>query len=246
MHLTLDRLLLSLALLGPDPNTRFRRSLGDRRSRIVCFLPWRTRFVFARLAGLLPRRFLACYELPSAIVSPEPKLAAQAIRSVAEDAEALVRGTDAAPDRFTIVGLSMGSVPATLLANRLGCRLGSIASADRGDLMIWQSPAAREIKQRAQERGYTIGDYTLALAGLNPTQNLDRIADGSVFITGARDLYVPPRRRAALLKAARRSKTSALIKVFDTGHVETLRRGARSLPILIPEEPMQGAPVASP
>ena len=82
-----------------------------------------------------------------------------------------VEGTDA-----VIVGLSIGSYPATYLANRIGARLCYVASADRADLAVWESPATRIVRQRAQRKGYQLSHYSEALSGTHPAQNLRRVA----------------------------------------------------------------------
>jgi hypothetical protein len=97
------------------------------------------------------------------------------------------------------VGFSMGSVPASYLAGRYRRRLWSFASADRGDLMIWQSPASRPIRDEAQKRGFSLDDYTSALSGLNPVNSIARIDRRSRFALGSFDRYVPRARTVLIL-----------------------------------------------
>jgi hypothetical protein len=101
---------------------------------VIYFLPWHTPFLIARQAGFAPLDFLACYEMPEAIVSSEPQLCAQAMHALVSDAYALMRDRSVAGQDALIVGLSIGSYPATYLANRVGARLCSVASADRADM----------------------------------------------------------------------------------------------------------------
>ncbi|MGJ4998759.1 hypothetical protein ACQR0Z_30340 [Bradyrhizobium sp. HKCCYLS3077] len=44
----------------------------------------------------------------------------------------------------------------------------SFASADRGELMIWASPAARAVRQGTERRSYRCDDVAGALGRYNP------------------------------------------------------------------------------
>src|SRR5436189_4927118 len=166
-----DLLLLRRGIPADDRTLTFRRIDGDATSKVIYFLPWHTPFGFARQVGFVALEFLACYEMPSAIVSSEPKLCVQAMLGLVEDAERLLGDRGIADDAL-IVGLSIGSYPATHLANRMGAQLCSIASADRGDLAIWESPATRIIRRRAVHKGYQLSDYSDAFLGTHPAENL--------------------------------------------------------------------------
>ncbi|WP_234713402.1 MULTISPECIES: alpha/beta fold hydrolase [Rhodopseudomonas] len=177
----------------------FRRIVGNDANGAIYFLPWRTSFQTALDFGLVGlRRWRLCYELPAAVVAADPEACARANRSVIEDAADQIERRRPR----VLVGLSMGSVPATLLAGRYNTALWSFASADRGDLMIWQSPAARRVRRQAEALGVTLGDFTRALRGLNPIEWLDRIDPASRFSVGSFDRYVPRARRRALVKRA--------------------------------------------
>jgi len=95
-----------------------------------------------RLSGIAPLDFLACYEMPAAIVSSEPDLCLQAMLALVMVAERLLAERSIAGKDALVIGLNVGSYPATYLANRIGVRLCAVASADRADLAIWESPAA--------------------------------------------------------------------------------------------------------
>jgi pimeloyl-ACP methyl ester carboxylesterase len=118
--------------------------------------------------------------------------------------------------------LSVGTYPATFLANRTGARLCAVAPADRADLMVWQSPAARLIKRRAIQKGYRLSDYSRAMLGCHPAQNLAGIAAASMFVIGMRDPFVPPRRSAGLLQAIGRHASTARVVGLEAGHLKTL------------------------
>jgi hypothetical protein len=213
-----DLLLLRRGIPADDKTLTFRRIDGNPRSKVIYFLPWHTPFGFARHAGFAPLDFLACYEMPPGIVSSEPGLCVQAMLGLVADAERLLpAGHDA-----VIVGLSVGTYPATYLANRVGARLCSIASADRADLAIWESPATRLIKRRAVQKGYQLSDYSNALFGSHPAQNLAGIAANSLFVVGQRDPYVPARRKTGLLQAISAHVPSAEVIQLDAGHFKTL------------------------
>ena len=166
-----DLLLLRRSIPADDRKVAFRRIDGNPASSVIYFLPWCTPFAFARQAGFTPLDFLACYEKPTGIVSSEPELCVQAMLGLVSDAEQLLRDREIEARDAVIVGLSVGTYPATYLANRVGARLFSVASADRGDLAIWQSPATRIIKNRAVKKGLSLKHYSRALS---PRRKLDR------------------------------------------------------------------------
>src|SRR5438477_11754168 len=137
-----DLLLLRRGIPADDRALAFRRIDGNAASKVLYFLPWHTPFGIARQAGLAPLEFLACYEMPAAIVSSEPDLCLRAMLALVTDAERLLAERSIAGKDALIIGLSVGSYPATYLANRIGVRLCAVASADRADLAIWERPAA--------------------------------------------------------------------------------------------------------
>jgi pimeloyl-ACP methyl ester carboxylesterase len=217
-----DLILLRRGLPADDHNLTFRRIYGTPTSKVIYFLPWHTPFALARQAGFVPLEFLACYEMPEAIVSSEPELCLQALQALVTDAEQVFRQHRVEGNDALIVGLSVGTYPATYLANRIGARLCSVASADRADLAIWLSPATRIIKQRAQRKGYQLSHYSEALSGTHPAQNLADIASGSVFLIGQRDPFVPPSCAQGLLQAIAAHAPHAEIITPAVGHFRTL------------------------
>jgi pimeloyl-ACP methyl ester carboxylesterase len=223
----LDLLLLKRGLPPDDCTLTSRRIDGNPLSRVVYFLPWHTPFAVARQAGFTPLDFLACYEMPCAIVSSEPELCVKAMRLLAADAERLLAQRGIASEAAIIVGLSIGTYPALYLANRIGARVCAVAAADRADLMLWQSPAARVIKRRAVQRGIRLWQFSKAMFGCHPVQNLAGLAQGSVFVVGTRDPFIPPRRRTGLLRALAAHAPRALVATVDGGHVKTLMASAR-------------------
>jgi hypothetical protein len=192
----------------------------------IYFLPWNTPYWLAKRIGLIRGPFTACYETTSALVSSEPARSVLALKNIIADAEALLKSQNVAGPSVRIVGYSLGTFPAIYLANRLRARLFSIAPADRGDLMIWQSPATRKIRERAHAKGYSLKDYIEAMAGYNPVENLAGLAPGSAFIIGDPDPFVPAERSRALMEAVRRSCSAAKILKTGGGHVRTVLSGA--------------------
>lgn len=215
--------------VGDDTSTAFLRIDGDPGSDVICCLPWRMPYKLARASRIVPQRFLACYEMPRAIVSSEPELCVRAVETVVDDAMRVVDRSRRAPESFLVVGLSIGNAVATLFANRIRARLCSIASADRGDLTLWESPASLQVKQLAEAKGYRLGDFTRALQGLHTIENLANLAPGSRFVLGVKDELIPPARREGLIAAVRRYLPAAEISYVDAGHFgtmsETMRRG---------------------
>jgi hypothetical protein len=227
MYDLLDLLLLRRGTPVDDRTLAFRRIDGRSSARVIYFLPWHTPFAFARRAGFLPLDFLACYEMPPAIVSSQPNLCAQALRGLVEDAERRLGEVGIQAQHALVVGLSVGSFPATFLANRTGARLCSVASADRADLALWQSPATRSIKIRALQAGIELTDYAAALSGAHPAHNLATIGQDSVFLLGQRDPFIPAERSAGLLQAIAASRPDARVVTLDGGHFKTLVSSGR-------------------
>jgi hypothetical protein len=222
--------------LGVDAlSTEFRRIDGDPDGTTICCLPWRMPYRLAMAAGLVPRRhLLACYEMPQAIVSSEPELCIRALQAVLEDAKRVFHRSRLNVDQLLVVGLSIGNAAATMFANSIGARLYSIASADRGDLTLWESPASRSVRAEAEAKGYNLADFTRALDGLHTVDNLANLAPGSRFVVGLRDEFVPKPRREGLVAAVHKMLPGADVTYVDAGHIgtmmETVRRGLAEPP----------------
>lgn len=224
----LDALLLGAGKDGDDLCLNYRRVLGNPRSNVICYLPWKTPYELAQKLGLVPRDFMACYEMPNAIVSSEPHLCKVAMQRLVSDAMHLTAKLGHQKP-LVVVGQSMGSAPATVLANRLSARLYSLASADHGPLMLWESPASAVIRERATAKGYTVDCFTETMAGTSPIENLDNIDPRSVFVFGQSDLYVPEARRSALHDKLKKDYPHIERRVLNRGHVLTMVEGMRAL-----------------
>ena len=215
--------------VGDDTSTAFLRVDGDPHETLMCFLPWRMPYRLAQASRIVPRSFLACYEMPRAIVSSEPECCVEAVHAVTNDAERVIARAGIDPSKILVVGLSIGNAVATFLANRIGARLCSIASADRGDLTLWESPASRQVKELAQSKGYRLPDFTHALRGLHTIENLSSLASDSKFVIALKDELIPSERREGLVAAVRRHLPTAEITYVDSGHFgsmsEAMRRG---------------------
>jgi hypothetical protein len=223
----LDLLLLRRGIPADDRTLTFRRIDGNPDAKVIYFLPWHTPYTFARQAGLVRLNFLASYEMPPAIVSSEPQLCVEAMLGLVADAKRLLRDQGVDSRDALIVGLSVGSYPATYLANCIGARLCSVAAADRADLMLWQSPAARLVKRRAMQRGIQLSHYTKAMLGYHPVDNLAGIGTGSTFVIGERDPFIPPSRSAGLLSAVESQACGARVVKLNAGHLKTLVASGR-------------------
>src|SRR5205085_5645307 len=173
-------LLLRRGIPADDTTLTFRRIDGNATSGVIYFLPWHTPFAFARQVGFAPLDYLACYEMPSAIVSSEPELCLQAMLGLVADAERLLKDRSVAAKDAVIVGLSVGTYPATYLANRIGARLCSVASADRAARAICRSPAARIVKHRALPKRYEPSHYSPALYGTDRSHKLAALASNGL------------------------------------------------------------------
>ena len=223
----LDLLLLRRGVPTDDQTTTFRRFDGPSHSKVIYFLPWHTPLYVAKHFGFTPLEYLACYEMPPAIVSSTPELSVEAMQRLVEDAEALLRARRVHPSEAIVIGLSVGTYPATYLANRIGARLCAVAAADRADLMLWQSPAARLIRRRCLQRGVELAHCSAAMAGLHPVQNLSGLAPQSMFVLGERDPFIPARRHRGLLRALRLRAPQARVVKLRAGHVKTMVASAR-------------------
>ncbi len=219
-----DHHLLRRPTPDVDHVMEFRRIDGDPAARVIYFLPWQTGYLTARAVGMLPLPFLACYEMPPAIVSSQPTCCVEALACVVDDARSLVRSVSNDLSAFLVVGLSIGTFAAAVLAASMNARLCAIAGADRGDLMLWQSPAATEVRRRAERRGFTAEDYAYALRGLNPVDRLDDIGQGSIFLSGDHDPFIPQARRANLHACVGASRKAHQSLVIAGGHVSTMVR----------------------
>jgi pimeloyl-ACP methyl ester carboxylesterase len=222
-----DMLLLRRGIPSDDGLPTFRRIDGNPSSKIIYFLPWHTPFSIARAAGFLPLDFLAAYEMPPSIVSSEPGLCVEAMMALVSDAERLLGDHGVAGKHAVIVGLSVGSYPATYLACRIGGRLCAVASADRGDLVIWESFATRIVKHRAIQKGYGLAHYSKALLGTHPVENLRGLAPNSLFVFGRRDPFVPGARTNGLLSALEMHAPRAHVAKVHGGHFKTLVASGR-------------------
>ncbi|HEX2840182.1 hypothetical protein [Hyphomicrobium sp.] len=214
---------------GDDTSTEFLRIDGDPHGTVICCLPWLMPYKLAVGRRIVPRNFLACYEMPRAIVSSEPEVCVRAVERLIEDMTRVFKRSRLQPSQLLVVGLSIGNAVATAFANRIGARLCSISSADRGDLTLWESPASRHVRELAEAKGYRLSDFTQALEGLHTVQNLENLASGSRFVVSLRDELIPQPRREGLIQAVHRVLPAAEITYLDAGHfgtmIETIRAG---------------------
>jgi hypothetical protein len=210
-----------------DESTAFLRIEGDPTSATLVFLPWCMPYRLAMARRIVPENYLACYEMPRAIVSSEPELCIKALHAVVDDATQSFERSRLTAHELLVVGLSIGNAAATMFANRVGARLCSIASADRGDLTLWESPASRTVKEHAEEKGYRVEDFTSALKGHHTIDHLDNLAPGSRFVVGLQDELLPEARREGLVAAATKRVRGAEIIRIDSTHFGTMREAIR-------------------
>jgi hypothetical protein len=228
-----DMLLLRRGIPADDQSAGFRRIDGNPSSKVIYFLPWHTPFSIARAAGFLPLDFLAAYEMPPSIVSSEPPLCVKAMLGLVADAHEVLAAHSVAGRDALIVGLSVGSYPATYLGSQVGARVCVVASADRADLVIWESFATRIVKHRALQKGYGLAHYSEALLGTHPAENLRGLAPNSVFVFGRRDPFIPGARTNGMLRALDMHSPRAHIVKIHGGHFKTLVASGRDQRALI-------------
>ena len=172
--------------------------------------------------GVVPKDFLACYEMPGAIVSSEPDLCIAALKRLVEDAKEVTTRARIGTAQLLVLGWSMGSGPATYFANSTRAKLRSIASADRGDLLLWETRSCATSKSARSGKGYRLEDFSAASGGYHPAENLTNLRPGSKFVISLRDEFVPQARRRGLVKAVRQHAPGAEIAYYDGGHVKTI------------------------
>jgi pimeloyl-ACP methyl ester carboxylesterase len=159
--------------------------------------------------------------MPLAIVSSEPALCVQAMRGMVDDAERLLGDRGIAGKDTLVVGLSVGTYPATYLANRIGARLCSAASADRADLACGTVQPRASSSNAPCKKVLRLEHYAEALDGTHPAQNLAGIAENSVFVVGQRDPFIPPPCHSGLLAAVESCAPSAQVVTLNAGHFRT-------------------------
>jgi len=152
------------------------------------------------------------------MLNPDPRVWSRSLQQIAEDVADRVEA-HRSPD--LLIGFSMGSVPATIAADRFQCRLWSLASADRGDLMIWSSRKARDIRVQAEGLGYRRQDFAHWLHGLNPIDCIDGLHSDSRLVFGVFDRYIRcrgvchlPGRRPVILVATGSSRSHSAVAEF--------------------------------
>jgi pimeloyl-ACP methyl ester carboxylesterase len=227
MFEVLDSKLIRLCSLGDDSSLAFRRIRGNGKSPVICFLPWKASLLTANRFGVVPKDNLACYELPKAIVSSEPALCVRAFDAIIDDALSFIREVGIRAQHLVVMGLSVGTAPATYLANQIRARVYSVASADYGHLMLWESPATLQVKVRAVEKGYSLADFADAMEGRNPIENLSNLREGSRFLFGDGDHLVPIDRRKSLADAVGALTKRLQIVSLQHGHAVTMAEGVR-------------------
>lgn len=197
--------------------------------QIVCFLPWLLSYAQCRDARLLPPQAWIAYEMPPAVVNPSPVTSIQALRIIADDFLKLMDQRKLDPAKLTLLGLSIGNFAATYLANLVGARLWSIASGDRGEVLLWSSTYASGVRMQAEARGYSFADFAAALRDFNPINNLRNIAAGSIFIAGRFDRIVPYDSAKKVAAEARSHNPATSSIVLPFGHNGTLFAGVQYL-----------------
>ena len=111
----LDLLLLRRGIPSDDRALTFRRIDGQPTSKVIYFLPWQTPFYGARHAGFIPLEFLACYEMPPAIVSSTPELSVEALHRLVHDAQALLADRGSAKAMRSSSDLASARIPRPFL-----------------------------------------------------------------------------------------------------------------------------------
>jgi hypothetical protein len=91
-----------------DESTAFQRIEGDPGSSTIVFLPWCMPYRLAMARRIVPENYLACYEMPRAIVSSEPEMCIRALHAVVDDATRSFDRSHLTPDQLQVVGLSIG------------------------------------------------------------------------------------------------------------------------------------------
>lgn len=201
-----------------DESVAVRRKLGSGKKPVVVFLPWYVSLERAEKLGLLPPHYLAAYEMPAGIISSSPDICVESTRQVVADFEALTEPDHPRQAPLVLVGLSIGNVPATYLANKHRLRLISVSSGARGEWLIFNSRAAVHIKRKASRKGNTPEMFETALKGWNPIDNLKGIDERSTFVFGRFDSFVARESQLALIEQIHQDSPSSTIWQLPLGH----------------------------
>jgi hypothetical protein len=162
--------------------------------------------------------------MPRNVVCGDPLCSLERLEEIVDDAQERISRIARTP---LIIGFSIGTVPATCLANRHSAPLLSICSAPRGADIIWQSPLARPIKHHAIALGFTRGQFRTAFRRIDPANNLARLPEGSAFVAGAGDKVIPHEQTAEWLRLVATSVPYPSISVTSLGHVATIMASRR-------------------
>jgi hypothetical protein len=162
--------------------------------------------------------------MPRSVVSGDPLGSLARLEEIVDDAQERISLLSQAP---LIIGFSIGTVPATCLANRHRAPLLSICSAPRGADIIWKSPLARPIKHHAIALGFTRGQFRTALRRIDPENNLARLPEGSAFVAASGDKVIPSEQTAEWLRLVATNVPDPSISVTPLGHVATIMASRR-------------------
>jgi hypothetical protein len=195
---------------------------GDPSASTLYFLPWGVSHAIGRSLGLVGADSRACYEMPTDLVSIDPHASVASLVPLLDDASDIISRTSDP----VLVGLCLGNCPATLLARRHDASLISIATADRAERIIWESPAASQICQAIKKRGITQAQLGEMLAPLAPEEHIYHVHRPPWFISGRFDKIVPGRRTEPVIKRARERFGDVATSTLPLGHRMTLVVGS--------------------
>lgn len=228
---TIDTFFLSLGnkMNFDDQDTSFRRIDGNSESSYIYFLPWNVNYTTARRLRLIRTDFNACYEIPKAIVSSTPNKCVESLQNIHSDFDKFIEARGIDKTSFCNIGLSMGNFPATYISNTNNMRLISVASGDRGERLVFSSPAARAIRMKAENKGYHQDDFRKLLEPYNPINNIFNLSAESHFIFGIRDAFIPKPSRDSLVSTLKEHRPEIPVDLLPFGHVMTLLNWSSTL-----------------
>jgi len=191
----------------------------------ICFLPWRTDLKTAQRYNLLPKEGnLIVYEVPDNLLGAIPQLTLDAFDSIKQDFEAVFIECELSNKNIAFWGLSAGTLPAFYFANKCACKkLVAVCPTARLGEGIFSAFAARNIRKKSIENGYTAELYDGLINDINIENNLPNLPDDVTIHIARFDKFVPFSGGKKLVLRIKDIKRGAVIKKHNIfGHILTL------------------------
>lgn len=101
-----------------------------------------------------------------------------------------------------------------------------VATADRAEKMIWQSPAAARIRRKAEQLGFTEQTDGNYFRSFQPEDNASQLQRAPSFILGRFDRIVPLERSEPVLHTSRQRFGNIDVRLLPFGRAMTVILGS--------------------